>query len=158
MQYYHEHIITFIYYLLNLIYLPTTQQQKNYLVGAGDGRLLIRAVQRGAAYVEGWELNKEVYDLAVDHLNAVLSPDDLSKVKLIYGNGCSETPFKGFTTGIIVLYLLPAGLKSLSSHLLEAERGCGKRIISQGWPIPGLEIVKKVVTSGGSTLYLHYLE
>ena len=37
-------------------------------LGAGDGRVLLRAMQRGACRSEGWELNPDVFQLGQMHL------------------------------------------------------------------------------------------
>jgi len=126
-------------------------------VGMGDGRVLIRAIQRGASMVEGWESQDEVFHLSRAHVNSVLTTDQSSKCKLVHGNGILA-PFGSFD--VIVLYLLPAGLKVLSPYIHQAIKSTSSsscKIISQGWPIEaeGIKIVSSVNTSGGSTLYRH---
>ena len=156
-------------------------------VGAGDGRFLIKALQRGADFAEGWELSKPVYELAKAHLFASLSIADQRRAKIVNGNG-KNAPFKEFD--VVVLYLLPSGLEALRPYLLSSltefdakgnseyaeadyemkERGqkyngkqnindCKKitRLVTQGWPIKELKVVDTCITKGGSALFLHKL-
>ena len=133
------------------------------LVGAGDGRLLIRAVQRGAGYAEGWELSHPVFELAKAHLQTSLTPSELSKTRVVNGNGTSAT-FSEFD--VVVLYLLPAGLEALCPRIISSVHGQdivggikqrGVRVVTQGWPIKELEVHDSCLTKGGSKLFLHLL-
>ena len=52
-------------------------------VGCGDGRILIRSLQRGAVKAEGWELDKTVFELAEAHVRGCLDGDLLARSKLV---------------------------------------------------------------------------
>jgi len=129
-------------------------------IGAGDGRILIRSIQRNASYAEGWEFHQETYDLGYAHISQSLSEQQLTKVKFIHGNGLNAS-LDGFD--IVLLYLLPAGLEILAPKIIsfmnDQEKNKEKKkckIITQGWPIPNLIEIQKMRTSGGSTLYRYF--
>jgi SAM-dependent methyltransferase len=136
-------------------------------IGAGDGRVLIRALEWGAEYVEGWELQEEVYNMAKAHVEAALSSEDRlkyqSRIHLVCGDGLNAT-FCEFD--VIVLYLLPAGLELLRPVLEAAataiegsastlDNEASFRVVTQGWPIPGWKCTSTLITTGGSTIYLY---
>jgi 2-polyprenyl-3-methyl-5-hydroxy-6-metoxy-1,4-benzoquinol methylase len=121
-------------------------------VGCGDGRVLIRSIQRGAGYVEGWELQHEAFLLSRAHTSAALG-DQGSMVHIVHGDGLLA-PFHNFN--VIVLYLLPVGLEKLRPALqntFDIHKDKGIRLITQGWPIAGWKATKSTVSSGGSTFF-----
>lgn len=121
-------------------------------VGCGDGRILIRAIQRGAGYVEGWELQHEAYLLSHAHTSAALGEQG-SMVHLVHGDGLLA-PFHDFD--VIVLYLLPVGLEKLRpviQNTFVSHKDKDIRLITQGWPIAGWKATKSVVSSGGSIFF-----
>ena len=144
-------------------------------IGCGDGRVLIYSVkQYGVSEACGYELNKDVYNLAVSHCQATLTAQERSKVKIIHGNGMDLGIEDFCPYDVILLYLLPAGLKLLAPKLLSLQELQSKdidhgdkekkqdqsrtcRVVSQGWPIIGLQAVSRAVTNGGSTLYRYDL-
>lgn len=123
-------------------------------IGAGDGRLLIRSLQRGASKVEGWEIHPETYELGQAHLQSVLSAKGLSNVKFVLGNGLNA-PIMDYD--IVLLYLIPEGLHLLSPIIKRLQNLGSKnhkpRIIVQGWPIEELKPIQQIRTLGGSTIY-----
>lgn len=122
-------------------------------IGAGDGRTLIRSIQRNASRVEGWEIHKETYELGHAHLTRSLPTQQLLKANFVNGNGL-DAPIDKFD--IVLLYLLPEGLKLLVPKiqaLITTHNHSKCKIITQGWPIPNLQEIKKTRTPGGSALY-----
>ena len=129
-------------------------------LGAGDGRVLIRAAQLGASYAEGFEINKNVYELGVQHIN---DSTGTGCIKFIHGDARDSHPA---SFDIVTLFLLPEGLKIIGPWLQQqlAARPKHKesevnyvnyyadenasaneneiandnrtRIVSQGWPLP----------------------
>ncbi len=99
-------------------------------VGAGDGRVLLRSVQRGCSYAEGWELNKSVYEVAKMHIDRVLTlnqeensnnmstsnTNSMPKCNIIFGDAVDSDPSK---FDIVTLFLLPDGLKNIQNWLDE---------------------------------------
>ena len=162
-------------------------------IGCGDGRTLIYAIkQYGVNEACGYELNEDVFNLAKSHCQAALSSEELDRVKLVHGDGMDVNFDDLLSHDVILLYLLPMGLKLLAQKLTEGlrerddynsdcnsnsniklinidsggskrdsnkniniKKGC--RIISQGWPIPGLQVFSKSVTMGGSNLFCYLL-
>ena len=134
-------------------------------LGAGDGRVLIRALQLGASRVEGWELSKDVYDVGVEHIQAVYSGSKLDMISFYNDDALKSNPLK---FDIVTLFLLPYGLGILSpwlaklwndEHLLK--RNTKTKIISQGWPLilPPSSILKLqsniILPSSGTHLFMY---
>ena len=122
-------------------------------IGAGDGRVLIKAINYGAAYVQGWEIQKEVYELALSHLKSSLSVSDLAKCNLILSDA-KYAKFDDFD--VIFLYLLPSGLKLIKPYLdsIKVKTNSSKiRIITQGWPIEEWKFTSTYTSTGGSVLF-----
>ncbi len=127
-------------------------------LGAGDGRILIRAMQLGAGKAVGWELRKEVCDLAEAHLNTVLTSSQRSKVCIHHGDA-SQCDLQN--TDIVVLFLLPFGLAAVQKSLMlqmDSFNNIDKKrlkFVSAGWPIPHWNIAEQATTPGGTRLFLH---
>lgn len=112
-------------------------------LGAGDARVMIRAKQRGASLVEGWELSKDVYNVGLQHINAAFDGryDSSDEFRYFHGDARGSKPFE---FDIVTMFLLPYGLNVLRpwlqrSHLKRAmenqEAGKSTRLVSQGWPL-----------------------
>ena len=57
-------------------------------LGCGDGRVLIHALKKyDVSEACGYELNKDVYDLANSHCRAALTPKEWSKLSIIHSDG-----------------------------------------------------------------------
>ena len=114
---------------------------------------MIKAIDCGAAYVEGWEVKKEVYKLALSHLKSSLSVSDLAKCNLILSYA-KYAKFDDFD--VIFLYLLPSGLKLIKPYLdsIKVKTNSSKiRIITQGWPIEEWKFTSTYTSTGGSVLF-----
>ena len=134
-------------------------------LGAGDGRVLIRALQLGASRVEGWELSTDVYSLGVEHLQAAFNGENQDKIAFYNDDARKADPLK---FDVVTLFLLPYGLSVLSpwlSKLWSTERLLDRKvktkIISQGWPLElphdgALRLQHSLVLpTSGTHLYLY---
>jgi hypothetical protein len=85
-------------------------------LGAGDGRILIRAIQFGCSYSEGWEFNRDVYDVAKRHVDSFLglSKTTSTSCNIIFGDVIYSKPTQ---FDIVTMFLLPDGLKNIQSWL-----------------------------------------
>lgn len=147
-------------------------------LGAGDARVLIRAMQRGASMVEGWELSRDVYNVGLQHISASFNGryDGTDRVRYHLGDARESSPLD---FDIVTLFLLPYGLSVLGPWLEELpmsdsnqisrwkvkrtldavgvlsgqesdNRYIGPRIVSQGWPLFALQTQRGPETSGVS--------
>lgn len=122
-------------------------------LGAGDGRVLIRAIQRGALDAVGYELNKHVYELGISQVK------EYEKIKLYHGDCRYVTDIAQFN--LVTLFLLPEGLMMLepflSSHYNDEKNKQNKQvtIVSLGWPIPKWQIEKKAISQYGTSIYIY---
>lgn len=123
-------------------------------LGAGDGRVLIRAMQLGAVGAVGWEINPDVFELAKAHIAAALNSEQQSRCSVYLGDASACVLDD---SDIVCLYLLPAGLAEISQKLKQNSQSSLKRprVVSTGWAIPGWTVSNSVVSSGGSTIFLH---
>jgi SAM-dependent methyltransferase len=115
-------------------------------LGAGDGRVLIRAVQRGVAYAEGWELNNDAFALGQQHINQAFPAQQQAISRLQRDASTPDNPrlkcrlFHGdamqadlFSFQIVTLFLLPVGLNALQPWLsrhLEIDQGVYRPTLS----------------------------
>ncbi len=120
-------------------------------IGAGDGRIMIKAVINGAKYVEGWEIQKEVYNLANSHILVSLSETEQKKVKLVCGDALTAD-FNHFN--VIILYLLPEGLSLIKDKLFSKLLN-NTKILTIGWPFTDIKADREKMTSGGIRLFLY---
>lgn len=125
----------------------------------GDGRVLIRAIERGASLAVGWELSHDVFCLGMEHIERAGQllqwPSEVrSRISLQHGDAREAQPLDFDVT---TLFLLPEGLAILGpwlqqvwstagsqdmSHTAEGQGGYHRgRVVSQGWPLfpPGLK-------------------
>ncbi len=125
-------------------------------LGAGDGRVLLHAVERfDAGAAVGYELDPVVHALGVAHVAARLeaAPHLASRVSLRLGDA-RGAQLAG--AHVVAMYLLPEGHAALKTHLeTQLPRGCGTRIVAHGWPVPDWTACQAVVTSMGTRLYLY---
>jgi hypothetical protein len=133
-------------------------------IGAGDGRIMIRAIQRGAAEAIGWELRENVYEMAVAHINAAILDDALRRRVTLHLGDASNCELSNVT--LVSLFLLPDGLKVIAPLLHEKLRkiraplvqsAVPMRIVSAGWPLPGWTITKQAHTSGGTPVFAYHV-
>ena len=119
-------------------------------LGAGDARVMIRALQRGASYVEGWELSSDVFTLGEEHIKASYPgyistnhttnisvmpssndpPSTASEramycdmhdyIRLYYGDARQSNPM---SFDIVTMFLLPYGLSILAPWVAELWQG-----------------------------------
>lgn len=120
-------------------------------VGAGDGRVLLHALSMGASRADGWELNENVYQLGLAHLNASLTSEDLEKVNFKHGNGL-EAPFEEYD--IVFLYLLPEGLKKVENLIKPHIGKKNFRVLSLGWRFESMVPIKEKLSEEGNRMYL----
>jgi hypothetical protein len=123
-------------------------------LGAGDGRVLIRAVQRGAKFAVGYELNKSVFELGKNHVESY-------KNIQLYNDDCrSIQNFNDYN--IITMFLLPEGLQMLEPFLSSQLRDTSENehekitVVSLGWPVPNWKVSKRIVSRFGTNIYLYY--
>jgi SAM-dependent methyltransferase len=148
-------------------------------LGAGDARVLIRAIQRGASIVEGWELSSDVHAVGVQHISASFGGkfDDCDEVRYFLGDARSAKPFE---FDIVTMFLLPYGLSVLGSWLQHCHRvqivdghsfnrPSRTVIVSQGWPLfpeqteearesengEGLVLRNKVTVHSGAVMFVY---
>jgi len=123
-------------------------------LGAGDGRVLIRAVQRGARFAVGYELNKSVYELGQSQVKA------FDNIELIHGDCRSIKNISDFN--VITLFLLPEGLKIIEPFLsanlhdnYDVTTTTTTTVVSLGWPIPNWPITKREISEFGTLIYVY---
>lgn len=124
-------------------------------IGAGDGRVLIRAIRRGAGRVTGWEINPSVYTLGRAHLDGVLSSEERQRVHFTLTDAMMHIIHDD--VDICTLYLLPGGLAMLEPQLRSAltKNKQSFRIITAGWPIPSWQPSEVKILTGGTSLFLY---
>jgi SAM-dependent methyltransferase len=139
-------VIDFVFDICNI-----SNDSKVLDLGAGDGRVLIRAVQRGAQLAVGYELNKSVYELGRSQVKA------FDNIELINGDCRSITNIRDFN--VITLFLLPDGLKMiepfLSAVTTTTTTTTTTTVVSLGWPIPNWPITKKEISEFGTLIYIY---
>jgi hypothetical protein len=151
-------------------------------LGAGDGRILIRAVQRGSSYAEGWELNKEVFEVAQRHIEVSFSQSSSQELSstcnVVYGDVIDSKPTQ---FDIVTMFLLPGGLKNIQnwldnevkinhyenvasdnvSNYLPSDNKINNeyrylKFVTQGWMMPGwLDASRFISPTGGTQIYLY---
>ena len=114
-----------------------------YDLGCGDGRVLVAAAKRYHAQAVGIEIDPIRY-LWCQILISVLGLR--KQVKIIFGNLFNADLSKA---DIVVCYLMPDALSKLEKKL-KTELEPGKRIVSNKFSFPTLEMVKK---DGNAILY-----
>ena len=123
-------------------------------LGAGDGRVLIRAIQRGASRAEGWELHEAAYQVGRAHLEKAFAADPAAatKCRLLWGDARASQP-QNFD--IVTLFLLPRGLVILEPWLKTQLLGSSTRVVTQGWPLPSSESEVSVALPHGSCCFVN---
>lgn len=129
-------------------------------IGMGDGRILIKAVQLGAKRAVGWELRESVFQLAQAHLQAALTPEQLSRTEIRLGDAKDCDPCG---IDLVTLFLLPSGLLEVSNLLLHKRQSTNspasfpRTFVSAGWPLPNSHwrIQREEITSGGTRIFVH---
>lgn len=149
-------------------------------IGAGDGRVLIRALELGAGRAVGVESNKVVYDIGVEHVQSALgeqvrkgeggeSSTDTGKCELLCCDFQQLPRAVLKSTDLIVCFLVPHGLEFVHDWLArcvqeDASRAAPlrprpMRIATMGWPLPASSsfplIVASVLPTSGTALYLY---
>ncbi len=110
-------------------------------IGAGDGRVLIRAVQRGASRAVGIEHDADVHAMGVAHLDAAFSDAPILRARCVLqhtdARHCVPAAYD-----LITLFLLPHGLAALEPWLWQelqdtsTTRTTPLHVVTQGWPFP----------------------
>jgi hypothetical protein len=115
-------------------------QQSVLDIGAGDGRVLVRAVQRGASRAVGVEHDADVHAMGIAHLDAAFADAPTLRARCVLqhtdARQCVPAAFD-----LITLFLLPHGLAALEPWLWQALRDTSTRatpvhVVTQGWPFP----------------------
>ncbi len=117
-------------------------------LGAGDGRILIQAINQGASKAVGWELDAQVWLQA--KLKIARSGVDTSKIKLHFGDFWNAD-LKDFN--VIYCYQMTKYLGPFQEKIYPQLKK-GTLIISPDYEIPGLKLHKKV-SDGDRGLYLY---
>jgi hypothetical protein len=126
-------------------------------IGAGDGRVLVRALQLGARFAAGWEIRENIYRIGEAHLDAALDPDVRSHGQLYLGDARTHCSFED--VDIVTMFLLPDGLRIMNSILTETLCRLPSKqtrypvFVSAGWPLPGWKVIKTATTSGGTPVF-----
>jgi SAM-dependent methyltransferase len=124
-------------------------------LGAGDGRVLLHAVQHfDAGSAVGYELDPAVHALALAHVAARLGDSALAaRVSVVCGDA-RDADVAG--AHVVALYLLPEGHAAMAPLLAaRLPRGCGTRVVAHGWPLPDWAAAEERVTTMGTRLYLY---
>jgi len=107
-------------------------------LGAGDGRILIEAINKGAKLAAGWELDAFVWLRAKWNINR--SPANKSKIQLHFGDFWHANLS---TFNVIYLYQMTKHLGNFQTKLLPQLKK-GTLIISPDYQIPGLKLHRKI--------------
>lgn len=157
-------------------------------IGAGDGRVLLEAIHQDAATATGYELSEDVYRLGLSHIESELRHDNhlMSRCRLLHQDALQVDIHRILQSyDLITMFLLPRGLakvvdrinKALSikvstnstlksyTNVIKNERMKCTRIVTQGWPLPGVSADSRSqfylhdtkALSGGSILYLYHI-
>lgn len=106
-------------------------------LGCGDGRVLVAAVEAGAALGVGWELDALVYTLAQKRIYQAEKQGriDKSKIKLNFGDFW-HADLSDFD--VVYIYQMTKYMDKVKSKLV-SQLQPGTIIISPDYEIPGLE-------------------
>jgi predicted RNA methylase len=125
-------------------------------IGCGDGRILIRGIQRGARSATGYELDSNVYKLACAHVSAALGKHDQSRVQIIEGDARNA---ELSSVDLITMYLIPKGLRLMEEHLDEQiqlnQMSQQTKVLTFGWRMPNWIPEAERSTVGGCKMYLY---
>lgn len=103
-------------------------------LGSGDGRIILAAAQAGAGEAVGYEIHKGLVKAA--QLKAK-KQGVADRAKFLRQNFWG-VPLDHFN--VVFLYQIPYAMKKISAKL-QAELPHGARIISNGYEIPGFELL-----------------
>lgn len=148
-------------------------------IGSGDGRILIRGVERVACFAVGVELNRVAYELGVEHTAVAFQNSSTlrSKIRLIHGSYLDLTPAcLGFGLSasmapthqrrlVITCFLLPQGLVAINDWLDKNTHFSSFHkvvVITIGWPLPTKSrfhlLATRVVPSSGTSISLYEIK
>lgn len=122
-----------------------------YDLGAGDGRILLRAAKHHGARGVGYEING---GLVEDARMAIRAAGVEDKVE-IRERDVFEADLEG--ASVVTLFLLTSAHRRLKPKL-EAELRPGARVVCYKWEIPGWNPVKSVtvpVSGAGQPIYVY---
>lgn len=122
-------------------------------LGAGDGRILLRAAKRYGARAVGYEING---DLVEDARMAIRAAGVEDRVEILQQDmfDAKLTP-----ASVVTLFLVTAAHRQLKPKL-EAELRSGTRVACYKWEIPGWNPVKTVtipVSGVAQPIYIYEL-
>eukprot|EP00242_Pyramimonas_sp_CCMP2087_P015962 CAMPEP_0198215826 /NCGR_PEP_ID=MMETSP1445-20131203/52996_1 /TAXON_ID=36898 /ORGANISM="Pyramimonas sp., Strain CCMP2087" /LENGTH=196 /DNA_ID=CAMNT_0043891753 /DNA_START=384 /DNA_END=974 /DNA_ORIENTATION=- len=130
-------------------------------LGAGDGRVLLEAfLHSGVKRAVGYELDPAVCAIGRAHIAGRMSNEGFKtkeaqneRVELIEGDA-REANLEG--VNIVLMYMLPEGHRVLCPFLEEKlPIGCGTRVVTHQWPIPGWPVGKQIETETGTKLFMY---
>lgn len=130
-------------------------------VGAGDGRVLLRASSRGILYAEGWELSEDVYLLGRQHISRILNTHEQRNCRIYHGDFSRSRPWD---FSVITMFLLPHGLDVVSTWLKSHMANNSSRqavtvtVVSLSWAIPNLAVKKSTVFPGGTKCFVYEID
>jgi len=107
-------------------------------LGAGDGRILIEAVHRGAARATGWESDFGVYLLGLWRIRK--SGVDRAKIAYHFGDFWRADVSK---TDLIYVYQMTKYMKPMKDKIISQLKR-GTLIISPDYKIPGMKVHKTI--------------
>lgn len=107
-------------------------------LGAGDGRILVEAVKRGAKLAEGWESDWGVYLLGLWRLRK--SGVDKSKIKYHFGDFWFAYLHQ---VDLVYVYQMTKYQKPMKQKIISQLKP-GTLVISPDYQIPGMKIWKKI--------------
>lgn len=122
-------------------------------LGAGDGRILLRAAKRYGARAVGYEING---DLVEDARMAIRAAGVEDRVEILQQDMFEA---KLNSASVVTLFLVTAAHRQLKPKL-EAELRTGTRVACYKWEIPGWNPVKTVtvpVSGVAQPIYIYEL-
>lgn len=121
-------------------------------LGAGDGRVMIEVIKRGAEYVEGWELDAGVFALAKRNIGQAIKQHrlDAKKLKLNFGDFW-QAKLSNFN--VVYVYQMTKYMKPMKDKVISQLKK-GTLVISPDYEIPGMKLYKKI-DDGDKGLYLY---
>ena len=128
---------------------PVSLSDVVYDLGSGDGRLLFRALDKGAGSAVGIDLNAELVHAASETAREKGVHD---KVSFVQGD-VIEANLEGAT--LVLCYLFPTASAALKPKF-ESELKPGTRVVMESFYIHGWK-EKAAISKGGKTFYLYIM-
>jgi tRNA A58 N-methylase Trm61 len=128
---------------------PVSSSDVVYDLGAGDGRLLFAALEKGAGRAVGVEIDPVRVGEAEQNAKAKGLED---RVKFLL----SDVMEANLTEASVVLCYLITSASAALKPKFEAELKPGTRVVMESFPVPGWKSVR-TVSKGSKTFYLYVM-